>query len=440
MANVNEFLPFGTSTGANVTSQSAWSALASRQTGFQRGTAYSEQFNKALRQGTAMASAIGVYIATRGPRDARDDGDIGSLADALAAANAQFQDTAKFANDTGVINNYVASLSPAPSAYYEGMTVCLVPQSSNTDAAFLSVNGLGNREIRRNNGTPLQSGDLPQGAPAILRYIGSLTSGFFRLTSLAQGEAQRVVATPILYVRTDGSDANKGSDNTPSKAFASIGAAYQYGITYLVLTGQPLTIQLGTPGTYAAPTGLRPNSNVVIQGDLSNQAAYIISGSLGVAGSAGVDFRGLTVQNNSASGGCITTNGGVNVAFKNVTFLTTTTTTGYHVGAGPGSTINIQDGCIFAGSSSGLFAATGGTINFAPAVVIIQGSPTFTTAAAYANGGGQIYVTPGASFSGGASGARYFVNLNAVIIVFGAGQSVFPGTVAGTTALGGQYA
>jgi len=440
MANVNQFLPFGTSTGANVLAQSAYAALASRLTGFVAGTAYSEQFNKALRQGTAMASALGAFTSARGPRDARDDGDIGALADSFAAAVAQFQDAAKFANDTGVINNYVANLDPAPGAYYEGMTVCLVPQSSNTDAAYLSVNGLGNREIRRNNGTPIQSGDLPQGAPAVLRYIGGAVGGFFRLTSLAQGEAQRVVASPILYVRTDGSDANKGTDNTPSKAFASIGAAYNYGITYLVLTGQPLTIQLGTPGTYAAPTGLRPNSNIVIQGDLSNQAAYTISGSLGASGSAGIDFRGVTLQNNSASGNVLTTNGGINVALLNVTLTTTTTTTGAHINAGPGSTVNVQAGCIFSGSSASLFSAGGGTINFAAAVVIIQGSPTFSIAAAYANGGGQIFVTPGCSFSGAATGTRYFANLNGVIIVYGAGASVFPGTVAGATQNGGQYA
>lgn len=440
MANDNQFLPFGTSTGANVLPQSAYAALPARQSGFQRGTASSEQINKAIRQGAAFASAMGTFTSARGPKSALDDGDIGALEESYAAAVARFQDISKFANDTGVINNYVARLNPELEEYYEGLTVCLVPQSTNTDVAYLSVNGVGNREIRRNNGTSLQGGDLPQGAPAILRYIGSTTSGFFRMTSLAQGEAQRVVASPILYVRTDGSDANKGSDNTPSKAFASIGAAIQYGITYLVLTGQPLTIQLGTPGPYAAPTGLRPNSNIVVQGDLSNQAAYVITGSVGGSGSAGVDFRGVTIQNNSATGNCLTTNGGINVALMNVTVTTTTTTTGAHINAGPGSTVNIQSGCIFSGSSAALFSAGGGVINFAPAVVIVQGSPTFSIAAAYANGGGQIFVTPGCSFSGAATGTRYFANLNGVIVVYGAGQSVFPGTVAGSFQNGGQYA
>lgn len=439
MANDNEFLPFATATGSNVMAQPAWLALASRQTGFTQGTLLSARLNKALRQSAAMTSAMGAFTASRGPRSALDDGDIGELADSFAAAVAQFSDASKFANDVGVINNYVANLDPAPLGYYEGMVVCLVPQSSNTDIAYLSVNGLGNREIRRNNGTPLQGGDLPQGAPAILRYIGGAVGGTFRLTSLAQGEAQRVVSSPMLYVRTDGSDANKGSDNTPSKAFASLGAAYTYGITYLVLTGQPLMLLLGAPGTYAAPSGLRPNSNIIIMGDLSNQAAYTISGTVGASGSAGVDFRGVTLQNNSASGSCLVTNGGINIAAKNVTFATTTTTTGYHINAGPGSTINIQDGCIFSGSSAGLFSAGGGTINFAPAVVIVQGSPTFSVACASSNGCGQIFVTPGCSISGGATGPRYLANLNGVIVVYGAGESFFPGTIAGTKALGGQY-
>ncbi|MFI7957435.1 hypothetical protein, partial [Acinetobacter baumannii] len=45
----------------------------------------------------------------------------------------------------------------------------------------------------------------------------------------------------------------------------------------------------------------------------------------------------------------------------------------------------------------------------------------------------------GINFSGAANGIRYSANTNGTITTAGAGANYFPGSAAGSTALGGQY-
>lgn len=71
---INNFIPFAVSSGANVTSQDDYEALAALSTGFSSGKASSAQINKALRQGTVIASAIAQFIADNSGNDVLDDG------------------------------------------------------------------------------------------------------------------------------------------------------------------------------------------------------------------------------------------------------------------------------------------------------------------------------------------------------------------------------
>ncbi|MDQ0507430.1 glycine-rich domain-containing protein [Xanthobacter agilis] len=91
MANSNQFLAFGTATGANVLGQSAYSALTARSTGFQSGVALSQQVNKTLRQATSMTAMLGAFIAAYGG-DALDDGDLTTLRANFEAALAYIID------------------------------------------------------------------------------------------------------------------------------------------------------------------------------------------------------------------------------------------------------------------------------------------------------------------------------------------------------------
>ncbi|CAM6672786.1 Tail fiber protein [Enterobacter kobei] len=75
----NNFKPFATGAGANVMSQADWEALTALLTGFQSGKAASAQVNKALRQGTVMASVIGQFIADSTGQDVLDNGNTSVL-------------------------------------------------------------------------------------------------------------------------------------------------------------------------------------------------------------------------------------------------------------------------------------------------------------------------------------------------------------------------
>ncbi|ELV3551490.1 phage tail protein [Salmonella enterica] len=88
----NDFKPFATGKGANVTSQSDWEALPALLSGFTAGKASSAQVNKALRQASFIAAALAQYIASKSGQDVLDDGDLsGFIAKMSAAFGKDFQ-------------------------------------------------------------------------------------------------------------------------------------------------------------------------------------------------------------------------------------------------------------------------------------------------------------------------------------------------------------
>ncbi|WP_025123751.1 MULTISPECIES: hypothetical protein [unclassified Serratia (in: enterobacteria)] len=82
----NEFLPFGTAANANVLTNADYQALPARSGGFSSGVAKSEELNKAWRQGTVMAAAVGQFIADKTGQDVLDDGNVPALQAGLQAA------------------------------------------------------------------------------------------------------------------------------------------------------------------------------------------------------------------------------------------------------------------------------------------------------------------------------------------------------------------
>lgn len=82
----NDFKPFATGVGANVTSQEDWEALAALVTGFQSGKASSAQVNKAIRQATTIGSVVGQFIADKTGQDVLDDGNVAGVLDKFKEA------------------------------------------------------------------------------------------------------------------------------------------------------------------------------------------------------------------------------------------------------------------------------------------------------------------------------------------------------------------
>jgi len=83
---VNNFKPFAVGAGANVTTQVEWESLVALAGGFTSGLARSAQVNKALRQGTVMASVLAQFIADSTGSDVLDNGDSVGLLTLLKSA------------------------------------------------------------------------------------------------------------------------------------------------------------------------------------------------------------------------------------------------------------------------------------------------------------------------------------------------------------------
>jgi len=83
---VNNFKPFATGNGANVTNQADYEALPALTSGFQAGKASSAQVNKALRQSSTIAAALAQFIADNGNVDVLDNGDVPGISKNLLAA------------------------------------------------------------------------------------------------------------------------------------------------------------------------------------------------------------------------------------------------------------------------------------------------------------------------------------------------------------------
>lgn len=110
MAN-NNFKPFAAAGGANVMAQADYEALAALLTGFQSGTAQSQQLNKVWRQSSIMAAVLGQFIVDLTGQDAVDDGTTATL-----LANLKMAVQAQSAAVVGQARNLTMSVVSASSS------------------------------------------------------------------------------------------------------------------------------------------------------------------------------------------------------------------------------------------------------------------------------------------------------------------------------------
>ena len=184
MTGTNNFLAFATGTGATVSTQTAYSGLAARTTGFQSGVADPAQVNKVWRQGASMAAMLGTFIASKG-YDALDDGDIttleahfeAALGVMIAAGMSTLPGTSfiHFGADIGAVNAMVVDVTPSISAYADGHIYEVTPKYTNTTTApTMAVDGLSAKSIVRPDGTAPLAGEIVAGAKALFAYDSTL--------------------------------------------------------------------------------------------------------------------------------------------------------------------------------------------------------------------------------------------------------------------------
>lgn len=334
-----------------------------------------------------------------------------------------------------------------------GLFFRIWPATENSDACTLQVNDIAPAPLTRRDGSALQAKDIQAGIPIDVVYDGQV----YRIAGLAPGEVTRVVNRPVLWVRTDGNDANKGQGNNANQAFKTIAAALQYGVQYLAYSGSLLSLAIGIAGNYEAPgtqsiagaaaTLLGGAGTIQILGDVTNQDGFVIQG-VGAPGNSAIvhtsfgttlTLKGLTIANNSTSLSSLLASSGANVYIENVTFAGINGTAGAHVKASDGGTVKVGPNCKVLASRANMLSADagGGIVIQGASTVTLVGALTFTI---FAVAFQTARIIANSGFSGGVvTGQRYSVFNQGFIGTNGGGANFFPGTTAGSAASADQY-
>lgn len=158
----NDFLPFATAGGAGVLTQAEYAALAARLSGFVDGIAEPTEVNKVWRQASVMAAMLGQFIGDYGNLDALDDGDVADLVRDFARSIQR--GTFAYVVATGTANAWTVAPTPAVAAYAAGRVLNIIAPATNTSTTVnANISTLGNRRIKKADGSDPAVGDLVSG-------------------------------------------------------------------------------------------------------------------------------------------------------------------------------------------------------------------------------------------------------------------------------------
>ncbi len=160
----NNFVPVAAAAGSNVTTDASWNGSSFQVTGVQKGIVPSAGMNKAWRQGTMGASALGQIIVDHGLIDAVDDGNVPGLkANLRMSVAAMLAGVAFAADQSGTPNLLTVALDPAPPTLNTFRGIFVRVANTNTGPVTLTLNNLGNKSVVKKSGLPMVAGDLIQG-------------------------------------------------------------------------------------------------------------------------------------------------------------------------------------------------------------------------------------------------------------------------------------
>ena len=266
------------------------------------------------------------------------------------------------------------------------------------------------------------------------------------------GKRIKLGANINFYVSTTGNDST--GNGTSGSPWATLQKAANYVQTNYDLNGYTVTVNVAS-GTYAGVTvngafvGATASNSFQFLGNTTTPTNVIISTS--TADCFKADFGAVF----AVAGFQVTCSGGHNGIYAdhnsgiiingNMNFASCG---GNHVASSDGSWTGFATGSGAAGSSGISYTISGGAASHVAAwengrayvancTVTLSGTPAFSTAFAYAFSCGVI-PCGGDTFSGSATGSRYYATANGVINSAGGGSSYLPGNSAGTTATGGQ--
>ncbi len=284
--------------------------------------------------------------------------------------------------------------------------------------------------------------DIDQGAFYI--YVGAPLY-WTRLFGTA-GLREVLSADRTYYVNASaGSDSNDGL--SAGAAFATIQKAIDvaaaldgsiYDVTIQLANGTYVSSQLnvktmvGAGSIFIIGDEVTPSNVIVeINGVVPNH-----SGFYGDAAQTTYHIRGVKIINTGGSSGwALWANNGSRILYQNVEFGP-----GWigHVNAGRFSYVEAT-GDYTISADTAIHVLSTGSINISAKTITLTGTPNFSFyfAAALENG---VMRQISNTFVGSATGKRYESTFGGIIRVLGAGETYFPGDVAGTTDTGGIYA
>lgn len=261
-----------------------------------------------------------------------------------------------------------------------------------------------------------------------------------QLTSASSGVTPRVLLTGArtYYVRTDGNDSNTGLVDSAGGAFLTIQKAVNVVSASIDNAGYDVTIDLGD-GTYAEAVTLKSfvgSGTVYIQGNSGTPANVVVNatGSCFLAdGVSGIYYvKDLKCTATSAALRALNHS---TIYFGNLNFGACTL---YHIVSQTASLVWGQTSYAISGAAAyHYWCGDGGNLWAYALTVTLTGTPAFTqTAYVYRLGN---LVIPANTYSGSATGTRFYVAKNSTCDVGGAGANYIPGNAAGSTATGGEY-
>jgi hypothetical protein len=252
---------------------------------------------------------------------------------------------------------------------------------------------------------------------------------------------ERLIVGRTYYVRTDGSDGNNGLTNSAGGAFLTIQKAIDVAVA-LDLSIYNVTISIAD-GTYTGAITLKSYLGVgpiALSGNVGTPANVLISvtGNSCISG-AGVtgswSLSGLKLVAVTPGYVAIAATQGTRIALSGIDFGGAS----QHI-ACTANAIVIANGAytISGGANIHWYATLGGFIQAAGLTITLTGTPAFVQAFAWSQSHARLTVN-GNTFSGSATGTRYYADTLGLIDTQGGGASYLPGNAAGSTVTGAVY-
>lgn len=256
------------------------------------------------------------------------------------------------------------------------------------------------------------------------------------------GEGRELLTAPRTYYvsAATGSDANTGLSG--AAAFATIQKAIDTAAG-LDLGIHDVTIQIAA-GTYPATNTLKPlvgAGRCYIVGDEVTPANVLLdtTGDCFTADSifSIYHLRGMKLQ--SATWAAVNATGPGKIFLRNIEFGACLHA---HWSSQLGAVMEADGDYSISGGARSHWVASAATLQVVSRTIALTGSPIFGSAGsqgfAAALRGGAIVAALN-TFTGAATGRRYYAATNGAVDTQGAGATGFPGSVAGSTVSGGEY-